>query len=59
MRFTPVQLERTLKRVMKGLSEHLDEALDRSFLSADFKKRVRALIAEHVAVLRGENAPTM
>ena len=59
MRFTPVQFERTLKRVTKGLSDHLDEALDRSFLSTDFKKRVRSLIAEHVAVLRAENAPSM
>ena len=56
MRFTPVQLERTLKRVLRGLDEHLDEALDRSFLSEDFGKRVRTLIAEHAAVLRGVSA---
>ena len=54
MRFTSVQLERTVRRILKGVDEHLDEALARSFLSADFQKRLRTLVAEHAAILRGE-----
>ena len=52
MRFTPVQFARSVKRVTSGVSAHLEEALDRSFLSADFKKRLRELVCGHLAVLR-------
>ena len=57
MRFTPVQFARSVRRVTSGVSAHLGEALDRSFLSADFKKRLRELVAAHLAVLR-ENEGT-
>ena len=56
MRFTPVQFARSVKRVTSGVSAHLDEALDRSFLSADFKKRLRELVSGHLAVLRTQEA---
>ena len=44
MRLTDVQFTRTLKRIAKGVSAHLDEAFDRSFLSDGFKQRCRDLI---------------
>ena len=52
MRFTPVQFARSVRRVTSGVSAHLEEVLDRSFLSPDFKKRLRELVAAHLAVLR-------
>ena len=51
MQLSEVQFERTLKRVIKPLSEKLDSVLARSFISDDFKKRVAEVIKGRVSVL--------
>ena len=51
MRFTSVQFARSLKRVTTAVKANLDDALARSFLSDDFKTRLRKLVAAHLAVL--------
>ncbi len=56
MRLTPVQFERSIKRVTSAIRTHLDDALARSFLSDDFKARLGKLVAEHLNVL--SNTPT-
>ncbi len=51
MHFTPVQFSRTLERIVSGIRRHLDEVLDRSFLSDDFKNRFAKLVAERLKLL--------
>ena len=50
MRLTEVQYTRTLRRVLRPLSANLDAALGRSFLSDEFRSRVRASIHERLAL---------
>lgn len=50
MRLTEVQYTRTLRRVLRPLAANLDAALGRSFLSDEFRSRVRASIRERLAL---------
>ena len=48
MRLTEVQYHRTVKRILTPLAAHLDETLERSFLSASFRERTAAFIRERL-----------
>ncbi len=51
MGLTDVQCKRLSDRMVSAVKEHLDEAIERSFLSDGFKERVRALTAATLLAL--------
>lgn len=51
MGLTQVQYRRIVERIASGVRKHLDEAMDRSFLSDGFADRVRKLIESRLSTL--------
>ena len=51
MGLTDVQCKRLSDRMVSAVKEHLDEAIERSFLSDGFKERIRALTAATLLAL--------